>query len=107
MLGKLAAIRQSFLQRTRSGLPVLLELLDRLQAGDATGLLQLHSYVHRIRGGGATFEFAAISKRAGEIEDLLDLVIGISTVPVVEAHAQRRLLKYGRRLALEIGAAKT
>jgi HPt (histidine-containing phosphotransfer) domain-containing protein len=107
LLGKLAAIREGFLQRTRSELPILLELLGRVQAGDSTGLAQLRIYAHRIHGSGATFDFAAISESAGQIENLLEILIGTPAAAAVEPHTLRRLVECGRRLALEISAATT
>jgi HPt (histidine-containing phosphotransfer) domain-containing protein len=107
LMGKLATIRESFLQRTRSELPVLLELLGRIQAGDSTGLAQLQIYAHRIHGSGATFDFAAISESAGQIENLLEALIGTPAASAAEPHHLRCLVECGRRLALEIGAATT
>jgi HPt (histidine-containing phosphotransfer) domain-containing protein len=104
---RLAAIRESFLQRTRGELPVLFELLGRIQAGDSTGLVQLQIYAHRIHGSGATFDFAAISESAGQIENLLEALIGTAAASAVEPHDLRCLVECGRRLALEIGAATT
>ena len=107
LLGKLVTIRESFLQRTRSELPALLELLGRIQAGDSTGLAQLQIYAHRIHGSGATFDFAAISETAGQIENLLEALIGTPAASAVEPHRLRCLVDCGRRLALEIGATTT
>jgi HPt (histidine-containing phosphotransfer) domain-containing protein len=107
LLGKLTTIRQRFLKRTRCELPLLLELLERIQAGDSTGLAQLHIYAHRIHGGGAIFEFAAISESAGQFENLLEMLIGTSAAAVLEPHDLGRLMKCGRRLVREIGAATT
>jgi HPt (histidine-containing phosphotransfer) domain-containing protein len=107
LLGKLAAIRESFLKRTRGELPLLLELLERIQAGDSSGLAQLQIFAHRIHGSGAIFDFAAISESAGQIENLLEELIGTPAASVVEPHDLRRLVECGRRLALEIGAAAT
>jgi HPt (histidine-containing phosphotransfer) domain-containing protein len=107
LLEKLATIRESFLQRTRGELPVLLELLGRIQAGDTAGLAQLQIYAHRIHGSGATFDFASISESAGEIENLLEPLIGTPAASAVEPHDLRCLVECGRRLALEIGAATT
>jgi HPt (histidine-containing phosphotransfer) domain-containing protein len=107
LLGKLTAIRESFLQRTRSELPVLLELLGRIQAGDTTGLAQLQIYAHRIHGSGATFDFVAISESAGQIENLLEPLIGTPAASAVEPHDLRCVVECGRQLALEIGTATT
>jgi chemotaxis protein histidine kinase CheA len=107
LLGKLATIRQNFLQRTRGELPVLLELLERIQAGDSTVLAQLQKFAHRIHGSGAIFDFAAISESAGQIENLLEEFIGTPAASAVEPRDLRRLMECGRRLALEIGAATT
>jgi chemotaxis protein histidine kinase CheA len=101
----LARIRESFLQRMRGDLPLLHELLERLQAGESTGLAQLQSFAHRIHGSGATFNFTAISESAGRIENLLEGLIGTPAASVVEPHDLRFLVECGRRLALEIGAA--
>jgi HPt (histidine-containing phosphotransfer) domain-containing protein len=107
LLEKLATIRETFLQRTRGELPVLLDLLGRMQAGDSTGLAQLQIFAHRIHGSGATFDFAAISDSAGRIENLLEVLIGTRADSVVEPHDLNCLVEYGRRLAAEIGAATT
>jgi hypothetical protein len=107
LLGKLATIRESFLQRTRGELPLFLELLGRIQAGDSTGLVQLRIFAHRIHGSGATFDFAAISESAGQIENLLEILIGPPAASVVEPHDLHCLVEWGRRLAVEIGAATT
>ena len=106
LLGQLAVIRESFLQRTRGELPLLRELLGRIQAGDSTGLAQLQVVAHRIHGSGATFNFAAISESAGRVENWLEL-FGTSAASVVEPHDLRCLVECGRRLVLEIGAATT
>jgi HPt (histidine-containing phosphotransfer) domain-containing protein len=107
MLGSLAVIRESFLQRTRGELPVLLELLERIQGGDSTGLEQLQNYAHRIHGSGAMFDFAAISESAGQMENLLEVLTGSPTASAVEPHYLRCVVESGRRLAVEIGAATT
>ena len=102
--GRLAAIRQGFLQRTRSELPVLFELLARIQAGESTGLVQLQTYAHRIRGSGATFDFAAISASAGRLENLLEAIIGTPATAAAQPQDLHCLVECGRRLAVEIGA---
>jgi HPt (histidine-containing phosphotransfer) domain-containing protein len=107
LLGKVADVRDCFLQRTRGELPLLLELLGSTQAGDSAGLAQLQIYAHGIRGSAAIFDFSAMSESAGQIEDLLGVLIGTSAASAVEPHDRRRLEECGRRLALEIGAAKT
>ena len=107
LLGKVADVRECFLQRTRGESPLLLELLGRAQAGDSAGLVQLQIYAHRIRGSAAIFDFTAMSESAGQIEDLLEALIGTSAASAVEPHGQRRLVECGRRLALEIDAATT
>jgi HPt (histidine-containing phosphotransfer) domain-containing protein len=107
LLGELAAIREKFLLRTRGELPLLRELLGRIRAGDSTGLVQLQIFAHRIHGSGATFDFAAISESAGQIEKLIEVLIGTSAASVVEPHDLRSLVERGRRLELEIGAATT
>jgi DNA-binding response OmpR family regulator len=107
LLRKLTRIRKDFLLRTRGELPLLDEMLGRIQAGDSTGLAQLHGFAHRIHGSGATFDFAAISESAGEVEKLITVLIGTSTATVVEPHGLDNLVQCGRRLALEIGAATT
>ena len=107
LLEKLAAIRESFLQRTRGELPLLRDLLGRIQAGDTTGLRQLQSFAHRIRGSGASFDFAAVSESAAKVEGLLEVLIGASGVTVVEPHDMRCLVECGQRLVSEIGAATT
>jgi hypothetical protein len=104
---KLAALRERFLQRTRGELPGLFELLARIEAGDSAGLVQLKLYAHRIHGSGATFDFAAISKSAGRIENLVEALIGTPAAGAAEPHDMCCLLESGRRLALEIDAATT
>jgi HPt (histidine-containing phosphotransfer) domain-containing protein len=103
----LAAIRESFLQRTRGELPVIFELLARIQAGDSSGLVQLRTYAHRIHGSGATFDFAAISQSARQFEKLIEALMGTPAAPAAEPHDLSCLVESGRRLALEIGAATT
>jgi chemotaxis protein histidine kinase CheA len=107
LLRQLAEIRENFLRRTRAELPRLREMLGRIQAGDSTGLVPLQIFAHRIRGSGATFDFAAISESAGQIDNLLEVIIGTSAASVVEPHNLRCLADCGRRLELEIGAATT
>jgi chemotaxis protein histidine kinase CheA len=107
LLRQLARIRERFLQRAQGELPLLRELLGRIQAGDLTGLVQLQFFAHRIHGTGATFDFAAISESAGAIENLLEVLIGTSAASIVEPHDLRCLVECGRRLVLEIGAATT
>jgi HPt (histidine-containing phosphotransfer) domain-containing protein len=107
LLRQLAGIRQSFLHRTRAELPRLRELLGRIQAGDSTGLAPLQIFAHRIRGSGATFDFAAISESAGQLDSLLEVIIAASAASAVEPHNLRCLAECGRRLELEIGSATT
>ena len=107
LLEKLAAIRQSFLMRTRGEVPLLLELIGRIQAADSTALVQLQNFAHRIHGSGATFDFPAISEGAGQIENLLDAFIGTPAASAAEPHVLGRLVECGRLLVLEIGAATT
>jgi HPt (histidine-containing phosphotransfer) domain-containing protein len=107
LLEKLAAIRERFLLRTRGELPRLCALLEGMQAGDSMELAQLQVLVHRIHGSAATFDFAAISRSAGRIEHLAEVLMGTSTAWVVETHDLRCLLECGRRLVHEIGAATT
>jgi CheY-like chemotaxis protein len=107
LLGQLATIRESFVHRARGELPLFLELLGRLQAGDSTGLAQLHSFAHRLHGSGATFDLAAISESAGQIENLLKVVVGAPAAATVDPLDLGRLMECGRRLALEIRAATT
>jgi len=102
---QLAEIRESFLRRTQGELPLLGELLGRIEAGDSTGLAQLQIFAHRMRGSGATFDFAAISESAGQVENLLELLVGTSAASVDGPHDLRCLVECGRRLVLEIGAA--
>jgi HPt (histidine-containing phosphotransfer) domain-containing protein len=105
LLEKLATIRESFLHRTRGELPLLLELLGRIQAGDSAGLVQLQNFAHRIHGSGASFDFAAISESAAQIESLLDALVGAPAAAALDPRDLGRLVECGRRLALEIGAA--
>jgi HPt (histidine-containing phosphotransfer) domain-containing protein len=107
LLEQLEAIREGFLLRTRGKLPFLRELLSRMQTGDSEGLAQLQSFAHRIHGTAATFDFAAISERAGQIDNLIELLVGTSAASVVEPHELRSLMECGRRLELEISAATT
>jgi HPt (histidine-containing phosphotransfer) domain-containing protein len=107
LLEKLATIREGFLHRTRGELPLLLELLGRIEAGDSTGLVQLQVFAHRIHGSGAVFDFAAISESAGQIENLLGVLVGTPAAAAVDPRDLGRLVQCGRRLALEIGAATT
>ena len=107
MLEQLARIRERFLQRAQGELPLLRELLGRIQAGDLTGLVQLRIFAHRIRGSGATFDFAAISESARQMEKLLEVLIGTSAASVVETDDLRCLVECGERLVLQIGAATT
>jgi HPt (histidine-containing phosphotransfer) domain-containing protein len=107
LLRQLARIRERFLERARGEVPLLRELLGRIQAGDLTGLVQLQILAHRICGSGATFDFAAISESARQIEKLLEVLIGASAASVVEAHDLRCLAECGQRLVLEIAAATT
>jgi hypothetical protein len=107
LLGQLARIRERFLQRAHGELPLLHELLERIQAGDLTGLVQLRVFAHRIHGTGATFDCTAISDSARQLENLLEALIATSAACVVEPHALPQLLECGRRLELELGAATT
>jgi HPt (histidine-containing phosphotransfer) domain-containing protein len=109
LLKELEKVRESFLLRTRGQLPVLRELLGRIQAGDSMGLVQLLSLAHRIHGSGATFDFTAISERAGQIEKLIEVLIGTDTsvASVINPHDLGSLMDYGRLLELEIGVAST
>jgi len=102
---QLARIRENFLLRTRGDLPLLVELLGRIQAGDSTGFVQLQDFAHRICGSGATFDFTAISESARQVEKLIAILIDTSVASVVEPHSLHFLLESGRRLAREIDAA--
>jgi DNA-binding response OmpR family regulator len=104
---QLAKIRENFLLRTRGDLPLLVELLGRIQAGDSTCFGPLQDFAHRIRGSGATFDFAAISESAGQFEKLIAVLIDTSVASVVDPHSLHFLVESGRRLALEIDAATT
>jgi HPt (histidine-containing phosphotransfer) domain-containing protein len=105
LLGQLARVRERFLLRAQGELPLLRELLEGIQAGDLKRLVQLRIFVHRIHGTGATFDFAAISASARQIENFLEVLIGTPAASVIEPHDLRCLIEYGRRLELEIGAA--
>jgi HPt (histidine-containing phosphotransfer) domain-containing protein len=105
MLRKLTAIRESFLHRTRGELPLLLDLIGRIRAGDFTAIPQLQILAHRIYGSGATFDFSAISENAGQIENLLEALADTPSAVAVDPHDLGRLVECGRRLASEIGAA--
>jgi DNA-binding response OmpR family regulator len=107
LLGKLAAIRENFLNRTRGELPLLRELLERIQEGDPAGFVQLRIFAHRLHGTGATFDFVAISESAGQIERLLDALVDATAGATVEPQDLARLLEFGRWLARDIGAATT
>jgi HPt (histidine-containing phosphotransfer) domain-containing protein len=105
LLEQLAKIRENFVLRMRGELPLLGELLGRIRAGDSSALVPLQVLAHRIHGSGATFDFAAVSASAGQIEDLLEALIGSSADPSIEPQDLRPLLEHGERFALEIGAA--
>jgi HPt (histidine-containing phosphotransfer) domain-containing protein len=104
LLEKLATIREGFLHRTQSELPLLVELLGRVQSGDSTGLAPLKHLVHRLHGSAAIFEFAALSSSAGQIEDLLEGFANAPTV-AIDALVLDRLAECGRQLTLRIGSA--
>jgi HPt (histidine-containing phosphotransfer) domain-containing protein len=104
LLGNLARIRERFLQRTQGELPLLREQLERIAAGDLSGLAQMRVFAHRINGAGATFDFAALGECARQVEHLLDVLIVASAV---EPRDLRRLMEHGRRLELAIAAAAT
>jgi DNA-binding response OmpR family regulator len=107
LLRKLAGIREEFLVRTRSELPLMRELLGRIQEGDSTGLPQLQGLAHRICGSGATFDFAAISESAAQIEKLVGILIGTSAASAVEPRTLDSLIECGWRLTRELDAATT
>jgi CheY-like chemotaxis protein len=102
---ELDVIREKLLRRLESELPLLTALLDRIQGGDSTALVQLQTLVHRIRGSAALFNFAVISGSAGQVEDLLNAFIAASAKSVAEPLSMPRLLECGQRLGLDIGAA--
>jgi HPt (histidine-containing phosphotransfer) domain-containing protein len=105
LLEQLAKIRGNFLLRMRGQLPLLRELLERIRAGDSSALVPLQILAHRIHGSGATFDFAAVSASAGQIDDLLEALIGTPANPAIEPQDWRALMEHGERFALEIGAA--
>jgi HPt (histidine-containing phosphotransfer) domain-containing protein len=105
LLEQLAKIRETFLLRMRGQLPLLRALLGRIRAGDSSAPAQLRTLAHRIHGSGATFDFAAVSASAGQLEYMLEALIGTSAVPDIEPQDWRPLLEHGERFALEIGAA--
>jgi hypothetical protein len=105
LLEQLAKIRESFLLRTRGQLPLLRGLLERIRAGDSSALVPLQILAHRIHGSGATFDCAAVSASAGQVEELLGVLIGMSAASGIEPQDLRPLLERGERFVLEIGAA--
>jgi HPt (histidine-containing phosphotransfer) domain-containing protein len=105
LLEQLAKIRETFLLRMRGELPLLRKLLGRIRAGDLSALVLLQVLAHRIHGSGATFDFAAVSASAGQLEDMLEALIGTSAAPDIEPQDWRLLLEHGERFAFEIGAA--
>ena len=105
LLEQLAKIRETFVLRMRGQLPLLGELLERIQAGDASALVPLQILAHRIHGSAATFDFAAVSANAGQLVNTLEALIGTSAAPGNEPQDWRLLLEHGERFALEIGAA--
>lgn len=102
---QLTLIRERFLRRAQGELPVLHGLLARIQASDLTELVQLRTLAHRLNGGGATFDFVAISERARELESQLDVILGSSSASLIQAYDLGRLLECGAQLELEIAAA--
>jgi len=107
LLEQLALIRASFLRRIQDELPLFREQLARARAGDSTELEQLQSFVHRIHGGAATFDFIKVSESAEKLETLLEILIGTPLATIAESEDMRRLVESGQRLALAIGAATT
>jgi chemotaxis protein histidine kinase CheA len=105
MLSELAEIRERFLRRARGEVHIFLDLLATIGAGDSTRLVELQFIAHRLHGGGATFDFPAISKSAGHLHNLLEALMGAAPASVVEPQDLHRLVESGRRLAAEIGAA--
>jgi HPt (histidine-containing phosphotransfer) domain-containing protein len=105
LLEHLAKIRENFLLRMRGQLPLLRGLLERIRAGDSSALVPLQILAHRIHGSGATFDCAAVSASARQVEDLLRVLIGISAASDIEPQDLRPLLEGGERFVLEISAA--
>jgi HPt (histidine-containing phosphotransfer) domain-containing protein len=105
MMRQLEEIRVRFLRNTRGKLPLLLDLLGAIGAGDSTGLVELQSIAHRIHGSGATFNFPAISENAGQLENLVEALIGTPPDSIAEPEDLHDLMESGRRLVAEIGTA--
>jgi hypothetical protein len=106
MMRQLEEIRVGFLKHARDKIPLLLELLGTVGAGDSKRLAELQFIAHRIHGGGATFNFPAIGANAGQLEELLEALIGTSPDSKIQAEALRRALDSGRRLVSAIGTAE-
>jgi HPt (histidine-containing phosphotransfer) domain-containing protein len=102
---QLAGIREGFLRRLQGELPLLGTLLARIRGGDSTVLAQLQSLAHRIHGSAATFDFAAISESAGQVDKLLLELLRVPIASIAEPGEMPRLLECGERLAREVGAA--
>jgi two-component system OmpR family response regulator len=80
-----------FLQRTQAETVVLRELIEDARRGNTAVVDQLVRMVHKIRGTGATFGFAAVSECAGKIEHLLEGLKGFASS--AEAVAKPQLLQ--------------
>jgi two-component system OmpR family response regulator len=98
---------ESFLLRTRREAVRLCNLVEVIRPGDVAQIDELKSLVHRIRGSGSTFGFAAVSECAGEIERMVDGLKERRATPgtPMESKMRWRLTECTRRLGREVEAA--
>jgi two-component system, cell cycle response regulator len=86
---QVARLAGKFLERTKLQAATLSQLSASLQAGDSSGLSSMHEIAHKIHGGGATFNFPAVSACAGEIERLSQNLL--ASKPAIELNSDAQL----------------
>jgi DNA-binding response OmpR family regulator len=98
---------ERFLMRTRKEAVRLCNLVEVIHPGDMAQIEELKTLVHRIRGSGSTFGFAAVSECAGEIERMVDGLKERRAMPgtPMESKMRLRLTECTQRLGREVEAA--
>jgi diguanylate cyclase (GGDEF)-like protein len=86
---QVARLAEKFLERTKLQAVTLGQLSASVQAGDSSGLSSMHEIAHKIHGGGATFNFPAVSACAGEIEWLSQNLL--ASKPAIEPGSDAQL----------------
>jgi chemotaxis protein histidine kinase CheA len=104
---QLAQLAEQFLQRTRNEAALLGTMIERLDSGDSTALLELNHLTHKIHGSAATFGFTSISDCARDMEELIARIMRRDepAAPDTVSKDLRYLMSYRQLLAQEVETA--